>query len=114
MNDRSSVTAATMINVAADRIGEMLVEMAEGDAEYGYEELARQALVAGLNTLIEEGPGEARVDAVGRAIHRRLHDENGNNWGDLPEVEKSFWTDIACQALAAADVDLIRELQEAG
>jgi hypothetical protein len=112
MEEKNNVVVSPVIEVTADKIGEMLVESAEGIREYSYEEIARQALFACFNTLIDEGPTEDRLNAVSASIYQQLHDQDDTKWADLPAIEKSFWTDIARAAITAGDVSLIGELQQ--
>jgi hypothetical protein len=112
MDDKYSSIVSAVIEVTADKIGEMLVETAEGIREHSYEEIARQALLACFNTLIDEGPTENQINTVSAAIYRQLHDQETAKWADLPEIEKSFWADIARAAITAGDIDLIGELQQ--
>jgi len=108
---KSSGIVSAVIEVTADKIGEMLVETADGIREHSYEEIAQQALLAYINTLIDEGPSKDRIDAVGAAIYRQLHDQKATQWVDLPVIEKSFWEDIARAAITAGDIGLKCKLE---
>lgn len=112
MDDKNAGIVSAVIEVTADKIGEMLVETADGVREHSYEEIARQALLACINTLIDEGPSEDRIDAVGAAIYCLLHDQKAAQWADLTVIEKSFWVDIARAAIKAGDIGLMHELQK--
>lgn len=103
-----------MIEDAADRLGEMLLETAEGSAEHSYEDLAAAALEAGLRAASDGRPQPAREEAVAVAVHGKLHGADSPGWAGLSDPEKSFWIEIARAAIAAADDALLRDLEAAG
>lgn len=103
-----------MIEDAADRLGGMLMETAEGRAEHSYEDLAAAVLDAGLRAACERRPSAARTEAVAAAIHGKLHRTESPGWTGLSEPEKSFWFDMARVAIAASDGALRDELNSAG
>ena len=111
MNEAAQNAIATVIEEAADKMGEMLVQTAEGLREHSYEEIAKSALVAGLSAVIIRGPNEVRVSEVAGSIYRKLHKPESANWSDLSEIEKSFWHDIACAATQTADEELLRQIE---
>ncbi len=99
------------VEEAADTIGEMLVESAEGGYEHSYEDIARAALKAGISIALRQEPSDSRVERVAGAVYEKLHDPKQNRWASLLESEKSFWLDIARAALSASDKQLLREIQ---
>lgn len=107
-------TGKRMIEEAADRLGEMLLETAEGRAQHSYEDLAAAALAAGLRAASDGRTEAAREEAVAAAVHGKLHGADGSGWAGLSDPEKSFWREIARAAIAAADDALLRDLEAAG
>ena len=110
MGDKNGANVSAVIDVTADKIGEMLVEAAEGLQDHSYEEIARQALLACFNILIGKGPTEDRIEAVSASIYCQLHDQEAKKWADLPVIEKSFWAEIARAAITAGDISLLADL----
>jgi hypothetical protein len=98
------------VEVAADTLGEMLLESAAGDAVSSYEKLAAAVLKAGLSTVRDWGPSEARTAAVAAAIHEKLHGKAGAAWSALTSPEKAFWLDMAREAIAASDQALLDDI----
>lgn len=96
---------------ASDAIGEMLVETAEGKQTYSYDEIARAALRTGIATVLEEGPGEARVAEAAKVIYQKLHDPERRNWAALSEAERGFWINIAQAATSASDGRFVEQAQ---
>ena len=99
------------VEEAADTIGEMLVESAEGGYQHSYEDIAGAALEAGISISIRQEPSDSRVESVAEAVYEKLHDPKRNKWASLSEPEKSFWLDIARAAISASDKQLLREIQ---
>lgn len=99
------------VEEAADTIGEMLVESAEGGYEHSYEDIAGAALEAGISTALREEPSDPRVESVAGAVYEKLHDPKQNKWASLLEAEKSFWLNIARTAISASDKQLLHEIQ---
>lgn len=101
----------TAVNDAADTIGEMLIEVASGQASHSHEDIANAALVTGVNTLLGEAPDPARVEAAAKALYEALHDEKRLKWGTVEAIEKPFWRDIARAIIRASDAVLLDEIQ---
>jgi len=99
------------IEDAADRLGEMLLETAEGRAEYSYEDLVGAALAVALRVVCDKGPDNRRVEAVAAAIYAALHPEQDSDWTGLSVHEKGFWLDIARSAIAASDGALLDDIK---
>lgn len=99
------------IQVAADTLGEMLVAMADGQAEYANEDLAAAVLKTGLATLLDGGPGAERTAEAAGVLYAKLHDAADQAWESLPQIEKAFWLDLARAALRASDQTLSREAE---
>jgi hypothetical protein len=91
----------------ADALGEMLIAIAAGEADYSHEDLASAALAAGLQALTEDEPALARVDAVAAVIYDKLHDGEKAPWPSLTPTERAFWLDLARAATRAADESLL-------
>lgn len=104
-----SGTSRRAIEEAADKLGELLLESAEGAAAYSYEDLAEATLAAGLEVTCERGPDAARVAAVAEAIHAALHPREGAAWAALDAHAREFWFDIARAAIAVSDRALLDE-----
>ena len=101
----------TAVETAADTLGEMLTEIAEGTGgQPAYDEIAESVLRSGLAVLLQGPPEVARSEAVGRVLRGKLHDEDDAAWDALPQVEKKFWLDLAALAIAAGDAALLAEV----
>ena len=98
------------VEEAADTIGEMLVESAEGGYQNSYEDIAGAALEAGISIALGQEPSDSRVQSVAGAVYEKLHDPKQNKWASLSEPEKSFWLDIARTAISASDKQFLREI----
>ena len=101
----------TAVAEAADSLGAMLMQCAEGTAEHGYDDIAAAALVAGLSVLLGAAPSEDRLAQSARALHSQLHPGEEEGWGRLDDGERSFWLDAARAALEASDRALLREVK---
>lgn len=100
----------TAVEAAADRLAEMLVELADGDEDHSTEQIAAAVLWTGLASLLAE-PGVARAEEVGRLLHARMHTDAGAPaWATLSEIEKSFWRELAAAAVKASDAALLRQV----
>ena len=99
------------VEEAADTIGEMLVESAEGGCQHSYEDIAEAALEAGILIALRQEPSDSRVESVAGVAYEKLHDPKQSKWASLLEPEKSFWLDIARAAISASDKQLLREIQ---
>ena len=104
----------TALEAAADTLGEMLVEMAEGLGSHDHEDIAAAVLRTGLAVGLEQAPDPVRVEEVGRVLYARLHNGEDRSWLELTPIEKGFWLDIATSAVAAADAALLREIATLG
>lgn len=102
------------IEDAADRLGEMMLETAEGAAAHAYEDLAAAALAAGLDAVCDDGPDQDRIEAVAAVLHAKLHTAGGTAWNALSAHEKSFWFDIARAAITASDGALRNDIAARG
>ena len=108
-------TWMTALEAAADTLGEMLVEMAEGLGSHDHEDIAAAVLRTGLTIGLEKAPPDAtRVDEVGRVLYAKLHDGEDPSWLALTPIEKGFWLDIATSAVIAADAALLPEISVLG
>ena len=99
------------VEEAADTIGEMLVESAEGGYQHSYEDIAGAALEAGISIALRQEPSDSRVESVAGDVYEQLHDPKQGTWASLLGPEKSFWLDIARTAISASDKQLLREIQ---
>lgn len=111
MEARMSDSWMNGIEAAADVLGEMLVEMAEGRGTHDNEDIAAAVLQAGLSVLLESGPDPQRLEEVGRVLYAKLHDGGEQRWEALSEIEKGFWLDLAGSAAAASDAALLQTMQ---
>jgi hypothetical protein len=102
---------AKAVEEAADRIGEMLLESADGRYQHSYEDIAAAALEAGISIAIRQEPSDSRVESVAEALYEKLHEPKQTKWASLLEPEKSFWLDIARAAISASDKQLLREIR---
>jgi hypothetical protein len=94
---------------SADALGEMLIEMAGGTSDYTHEDLASAALAAGLQSLTDDEPDLARVDAVAEVIYAKLHEIGQAPWESLTPTERAFWLDLGRAATEAADASLLAQ-----
>lgn len=101
----------TAVDDAADTIGEMLIELAGGNASYSHEDIASAALHSGITVLLGEDPEPARVEKAARALYETLHDEKRLKWETANAIEKPFWLDIARAMIRAADAALLEEME---
>ncbi len=99
------------VEEAADTIGEMLVESAEGGYQHSFEDIAGAALKAGISIALRQEPSDSRVESVAGAVYEKLHDPKQGTWASLLGPEKSFWLNIARTAISASDKQLLREIQ---
>ncbi len=97
----------TAVDEAADTIGEMLIELAGGQASHSHEDIADAALRTGLAVLLDEDPDPARVETAARALYEALHDEKRLTWEATNAIERPFWRDIARAMIRAADTALL-------
>ncbi len=102
----------TAVAEAADSLGAMLMQSAEGTAEHGYDDIAAAALKAGLSVLLGASPSEDRVAQSARALHAQLHPDEEEAWSRLNDGERSFWLNIARATLEASDQALLEELKD--
>jgi hypothetical protein len=98
----------TAVEDAGDALGEMLIEMAEDDADHTHEDLARVVLRAGLTRLLAGAPDSARVEAAAAVLHAAVHKDEPAAWRSLSAAERAFWLGVAENALRAADEVLLR------
>lgn len=104
VNDGWSNAVAT----AADVLGEMLIALAEGEAEHTHEDIAAAVLTAGLSALVMDGPTPERVEEVASVLYGKLHDGGGDGWASLSAPERGFWFDLASAAIRAGDDALLK------
>lgn len=95
------------VETAADVLGEMLIALAEGEAEHTHEDIAAAVLTAGLTMLFSDEPAAERFDQVAAVLYSKLHDGAEETWGSLSEIERGFWLDLAGAAVRAADRALL-------
>lgn len=95
------------VETAADVLGEMLIALAEGEAEHTHEDIAAAVLTAGVTTLLSAEPSAERLDAVAVVLYGKLHDGAGEAWASLSASERSFWRDLAATAIRASDSALL-------
>lgn len=93
----------TAVDDAADTIGEMLIELAGGEAAYSHDDIASAALGAGIAVLLGDEPDPSRVEAAARALYEALHNEKRLQWNAAKAIEKPFWRDIARAVIRASD-----------
>ncbi len=91
------------VETAADVLGEMLIALAEGEAEHTHEDIAAAVLTAGLTTLLTDEPSPERLEEVAGVLYGKLHDGGGEAWASLDAPERGFWLDLAAAAIRAAD-----------
>lgn len=104
-------TWSTAVEEAADALGEMMLQLANGEAEHSHEDMAAAALKAGLAALMGGEPSEHRIEAGARAIRDALHPGDQGGWAALDGVEKPFWRNISRAALRASDETLLEEVK---
>jgi hypothetical protein len=95
------------VEAAADVLGEMLVEIAEGRGDHENEEIAAAVLQTGLAILLQGAPDPHRLKDVASVLYAKLHDGGEQRWEDLGQVERGFWLDLASSAVAASDAALM-------
>jgi len=101
------------IEESADVLGDMLVQMANGEASYDSEDIAAAALSAGLKGLLRHGPSAARIDAAAAAFYDKLHDPAEaeraltQGEGDFVSIAKGALADPAWPQKIAAGVEPI-------
>ena len=95
------------VETAADVLGDMLIALAEGEAEHTHEDIAAAVLTAGLTALVMDGPKAERLEEVAAVLYGKLHDGGGDGWASLSEPERGFWFDLASAAIRAADSALL-------
>lgn len=103
------------VEEGADALGEMLIEMAGGEADYTNEDLAAAALDSGLHSLLGDEPDLDRVAATARVLHQRLHEadkQDKQGWDSLTATERAFWLDLARAAVAASDAALLLQTRD--
>jgi hypothetical protein len=88
------------IEIAADTLGEMLLEVAEGRGDHSNEDIAAAVLKRGLAVLLDEAPGRDRLEEVRRALYAKLHNGTQPAWSAMTEAEKGFWLDLAAARYA--------------
>lgn len=97
------------VETAADALGEMLIEVAEGRGNHSNEDIAAAVLTSGLTTMLGSDPSSDRLDEVASVLHAKLHDGGEQSWGSLTRIEQGFWFDLADAAIRASDAALLRE-----
>lgn len=97
---------------AADVLGGMLMQSANGAADYSYDDIAAAALKAGLEVILRQGPSESRTDKSARVLYEQLHDREKQEWARLPSAEKAFWSTIVRSTLGTSDQALLDEMQD--
>jgi hypothetical protein len=105
------MTASWMLAVetAADALGEMLIEIAEGRGDHSNEDIAAAVLTTGLTNLLGRDPAADRLEEVASVLHAKLHDGGEQLWTSLTQVERGFWLDLAGTAVRASDAALLHE-----
>jgi hypothetical protein len=97
------------VETAADALGEMLIEIAEGRGDHSNEDIAAAVLTTGLTTLLGSDPAADRLEEVASVLHAKLHDGGEQSWTSLTHIERGFWLDLAGAAVRASDAALLRE-----
>ena len=105
-------TWETAIEDAADVVGGMLMQSANGTADYTYDDIAAAALKAGLEVILCQKPSESRTEQSARVLYEQLHDREQQEWARLPDAEKAFWSTVARTTLGASDQALLDEMQD--
>lgn len=104
-------TWETAVADAADALGAMLMQSAQGTADHGYDDIAAAALEAGLTVVLQAPPSAGRIEQSARALYAQLHEQDEAGWHRLGDGEKAFWLDAARAALGASDRALLKELK---
>jgi len=99
------------VEETSDVIGEMLIESAEGKQTYTYEQIAGAALKAGIIALLDEKPGQSRVEEAARIIYEKLHDPKNREWASLDQTETVFWKRISYAAVVVSDRQFKNEIE---
>jgi hypothetical protein len=97
------------VETAADALGEMLIEVAEGRGDHSNEDIAAAVLTTGLAALLGGDPAPERLEEVASVLYAKLHDGGEHSWGSLTRIEQGFWFDLADGAIRASDAALLRE-----
>jgi hypothetical protein len=97
------------VETAADTLGEMLIEVAEGRGDHSNEDIAAAVLSTGLAAMLGSDPTPDRLEDVASVLYAKLHDGGEHSWGSLTRIEKGFWLDLADGAIRASDAGLLRE-----
>lgn len=95
---------------AADALGEMLIEIAEGRGDHSNEDIAAAVLTTGLSAMLGGDPAPDRLEEVAQVLYAKLHDGGEHSWGSLSRIEKGFWLDLAEGAVRASDSALLRDM----
>ena len=81
------------VETAADALGEMLIEVAEGRGDHSNEDMAAAVLSTGLSAMLGSDPSPDRLEDVASVLYAKLHDGGEHSWGSLTRIEKGFgWT----------------------
>ena len=97
------------VESAADALGEMLIEIAEGRGDHSNEDIAAAVLTSGLTTMLGSDPSSERLEEVASVLYAKLHNGGEHSWGSLTRIEKGFWLDLSDGAIRASDAALLRE-----
>ena len=92
----------TAVEEAADVLGEMLMAVAEGEANHTHEDMAASILRVGIESLLTRSPLRERIASAARVLYATVHGDV-HAWPSLPASEKAFWLEAAGAALRAAD-----------
>jgi hypothetical protein len=107
--ENQPMTWTHAVESAADALGEMLIELAEGRGDHSNEDIAAAVLTTGLAALLEADPASDRLETVASVLYAKLHDGGEQSWTSLTQIEKGFWLDLAGAAIEASDAALLRE-----
>ena len=102
----------TAVEEAADVLGDMLMQNAEGTAEHSYDDIAEAALKSGVAIILGAPPSEARVAQSARALYLKIHGQDEDAWGRLSDGERAFWSAAATAVLATSDQALLKEMED--
>lgn len=91
----------------ADVLGDMLVELAEGNAEHTPDDMAAAVLAIGVERLVAGPPRRNRVIAAANALITALHGDAGADAETVDAAQRRFFENAAVAALAAADPLLV-------
>lgn len=97
------------VETAADTLGEMLIEVAEGRGDHSNEDIAAAVLSTGLAAMLGSDPAPDRLEDVASVLYAKLHDGGEHSWGSLTRIEKGFWLDLADGAVRTSDAALLRD-----